>query len=79
MDSYDQSLRPKDKIQKILARGRMMMRICKICGEEVYAGFYAYDDYYCDFDCLEEDYLEEEWNKLHDENPDEFYWTTFED
>lgn len=55
------------------------MRKCNVCKKEMYEGFYAYDNYYCDCECLDKDYSKEEWNELHNENPDEFYWTIFEE
>jgi hypothetical protein len=56
------------------------MRQCEECGEGTLQG-YIYDgsDVYCSDECLSTVASPEKWDKLHDEDPDYFYWTTFED
>ena len=51
-------------------------RICQKCGKIVKKGYVTGDfKYYCSDECLHQDYTEEEWAKLYEEDPDDFYYT----
>lgn len=56
------------------------MRQCEECGEGTLEG-YIFDgsDVYCSDKCLSTVASPEKWDKLNEEDPDCFYWTTFED
>lgn len=54
-------------------------RICKKCGKIVRKGYITPDfDYYCSDECLHQDYTEEEWAKLNEEYPDDYFYTEWD-
>ena len=56
------------------------MRKCNNCDAEMHQG-YVFDgsDYYCTDECLSTVASPKQWQKLHNEEADYFYWTTFDD
>ena len=55
------------------------MPLCCKCGTQIFQGFYAADYYYCESGCLDIDFSKEDWEKAHEENSDEYYWSTFDE
>lgn len=51
---------------------------CNKCGKKILQGFFAAGNYYCNETCLSKDYSNDEWEKLHNEECDEFYWSEFD-
>lgn len=50
---------------------------CCVCKETCYHSYYyAEGDYYCE-DCHRQHFKWEEWEDLHKEFPDEFYWSCY--
>lgn len=55
------------------------IRICSECGKIMQSGYITADfDYYCSDDCLHKHYTDEEWEKLYEEYPDDYYYTEWE-
>lgn len=56
------------------------MRKCNNCDAEMHEG-YVFDgsDYYCTDECLSTVASPQEWEKLHNEEADYFYWTAWDD
>ena len=56
------------------------MRQCVKCGNEMFEGFiFDGSATYCSDECLSDVATLEEWNKLHKDEPDYFYWTAWDD
>jgi len=56
------------------------MRQCVKCGNKMSEGFiFDGSDTYCSDECLSDVATPQEWNKLHKEEPDYFYWTQWEE
>ena len=51
-------------------------RQCINCSKDMDSG-YVFDnnEYYCSEKCLNTKVTAKEWNKLHTQEPDSFYWT----
>ena len=54
-------------------------RTCDECKAGMNEGYLAGGKYLCSTECLNKHYTDEEWGKLHAENPDEFYYTAWEE
>lgn len=56
------------------------MRKCNSCDAEMHQG-YVFDgsDYYCTDECLSTVASPQEWEELHNNDSEYFYWTTFDD
>lgn len=57
-----------------------IFRTCTRCKERMKEG-YVFDDgmeYYCSSTCLHSRLDEKEWDALHEELPDDYYWTSWE-
>ncbi len=56
------------------------MRQCVKCGNEMSEGFlFDGSATYCSDECLSDVATPQEWNKLHKDEPDYFYWTVWDD
>ena len=56
------------------------MRQCTKCENEMSEGFiFDGSDSYCSEECLSDVATPQEWNQLHKEEPDYFYWTQWEE
>ena len=65
-----------EQLVEILDEFNIQVRICSECGEIMKSGYITADfDYYCSDDCLHKHYTDEEWQKLYEENPDDYYYT----
>ena len=52
-------------------------RLCLKCGSAMDEGFVIDNETYCCETCFP--ITEEKYKQLHDENPEEYYWTQWED
>jgi hypothetical protein len=57
-----------------------IVRKCTKCDDEMHQG-YVFDgsDYYCTDECLSTVASPQDWEKLHKNDPEYFYWTAWND
>lgn len=54
-------------------------RKCCECSSGMNEGYLVYDSYYCSDECLQRHYTQAEWSELHENEPDQCYYTEWED
>lgn len=63
----------------IKENGVKYARKCTCCGKGMNEGYFAYYNYYCDATCLFTKYSNDEWQKLSEDENNDYYWTQWED
>lgn len=63
----------------IITKGIKYARKCTCCGKGMNEGFFADYEYFCDNDCLYTEFQPIIWEKVAEEDSDNYYWTEWED
>jgi hypothetical protein len=63
----------------IIEKGVKYARKCTCCGKGMNEGFFADYEYFCDNDCLYTEFPPTIWEKVAEEDSDNYYWTEWED
>jgi hypothetical protein len=75
---YTKELEQCNVIEEVV-KGDKYARICTCCHSGMNQGYFANDEYFCSESCLRTEYSLEEWEKLYENNDDNYYWTEWED
>jgi hypothetical protein len=79
---YTEEMVQCEVIEEVV-KGDKYARKCDKCGQGMYEGYVAGNEYYCSDNCLHTIYTPEEWTNMYEEGEDnggsDFYWTQWED
>jgi hypothetical protein len=75
---YPEELEQCNIIEEVI-KGNKYARKCTCCGNGMNNGYFANDEYFCSESCLRTEYTYEEWQKVYEENNDNYYFTEWED